>query len=92
MDCENSLEVLSKIFKKIKNQRKLPHVKTKPQSRKRTFVQTPFPHFTWGEIGVENLQAAKPLLFRSTSCYSLPKITSTIQDKIVKMRSKCEQI
>ena len=64
MDWENHLEKKSdqkNLKKTVKIIVKLPHVNKKFQSRKRTFVQTPFSHYS--KIRVKKIHAAKPLFF-----------------------------
>ena len=79
MDWKNHLEnnPIQKIEKTVKNKLKLPHVNKKPLARKRIFVQTPFSHSTLN-LERENFTPQNHLLFRSTSCFGVTKITTPI--------------
>ena len=81
---------IQKIEKKtVKIKMKLPHVKKKPQARKRIFVQTPFSHSNL-KSERKNNQAAKPLAFSLHFLFRRDQNQySNLTSKILKM---CEQI
>ena len=68
---------IPKIEKTVKIKLKLPHVNKKPLARKRIFVQTPFSHST-SNLERKNFTPQNHLLFRSTSCFGVTKITTPI--------------
>ena len=68
---------IQKIEKTVKIKVKLPHVNKKPLARKRIFVQTPFSHSTL-KIKRKKITPQNHSLFRSTSCFSVTKITTPI--------------
>ena len=58
------------------NKWKFPHVNKKSLERKQIFVQTSFSHST---LKIQpKIHAAKPVAFRSTSCFGVTKITTPI--------------
>ena len=69
---------IQKIEKTVKIKLKLPHVNKKPLARKRIFVQTPFSHSTLN-LERKNFTPQNHLLFRSTSCFGVIKITTPIR-------------
>ena len=79
MNNENHLEEnpIKKIEKTVKIKVKLPHVNKKPLARKRIFVQTPFSHSTL-KLERKNFTPQNHSLFRSTSCFGVAKITTSI--------------
>ena len=78
MDWENHLEKnpIQKI-ETVKIKVQLPHVNKKPLARKRIFVQTPFSHSTLN-LERKNVTPQNHLLFRSTYCFGVTKITTPI--------------
>ena len=81
MDCENHIEKKSdpknRDKKTVKIKLKLPHVNKKPLARKPIFVQTPFSHSTLN-LERKNFTPQNHSLFRSTSRFSVTKITTPI--------------
>ena len=71
-------KIQSKKSKKtVKTKVKLPHVNKKPLARKRIFVQTPFSYSTL-KLERKKCTPQNHSLFRSISCFGVPKITTPI--------------
>ena len=79
MEWKNHIEKKSdpKIRITVKIKVKLPHVNKTPPARKRIFVQTPFSHYNL-KLEREKFTPQSHLLFHSTSCFGVTKITTPI--------------
>ena len=68
---------IKKFEKPVKIKVKLPHVNKKPLARERIFVQKPFSHSTL-KVEQKSFTPQNHSLFRSTSCFGVTKITTSI--------------
>ena len=70
-------KIRSKNSNNSKNQSEIAACEKKPLPRNRIFVQTPFSHYNL-KLEREKFPPQSHLLFRSTSCFGVTKITTPI--------------